>query len=92
MVVYGGAVVCGGVWCEVVYADVNPIDALRTLFLSCTLFRIQSHSTRRRLHGVQELVLFVLAVVPPSIPFMHQQLSMTTTFSGPETLGDVNAS
>ena len=57
-----------------------------------TLVRIQSHYARRRLHGVQELLLFVLEDAPPSIPFMHQQLSVTTTFSGPETLGNVNAS
>lgn len=51
-----------------------------------------AHAARRRLHGVQEFFGFVLAVPSPSIPFMHQQLSMTITFSGPETLGDVNPS
>jgi hypothetical protein len=44
------------------------------------------------LHGVQELFLFVLAVPSPSIPLMHQQLSVTITLAGPETLGNVNAS
>ena len=51
-----------------------------------------AHAARRRLHGVHELVLFVLALPSPSIPLMHQQLSVTITFSGPETLGNVNAS
>jgi|LauGreSuBDMM15SN_2_FD.fasta_scaffold201316_2 hypothetical protein len=49
--------------------------------------------SRRRLHGVQELPLFfVLAVTAPSIPLMHQQLSVTITFSGPEMLGVLTAS
>jgi hypothetical protein len=92
MVMYGGVwwsggvwcftVVCGGVWwCAVVDADVFAMS------MHCAPF-----SYRRRLHGVQELVLFVLAAMPPSIPLMHQQLSMTTTFPGPETLGNVYAS
>jgi hypothetical protein len=51
-----------------------------------------AHAARRRLHGVQEVFECVLAVPSPSIPLMHQQLSMTITFSGPETLGNVTAS
>jgi hypothetical protein len=99
MVVYGGVR-----WCTVVYGGVRNNDVACT-YNRCAHRRLYTtvhhqismslaHTcyVRLRLHGVQELLLFVLAAMPPSIPLMHQQLSKTTTLSGPETLGNVIAS
>ena len=52
-----------------------------------------SHSSRRRrLHGVKEMLLFVTAVPSAFRPLIHQQLSVTTTLSAPETLAVFNGS
>ena len=72
-----------------------PLRGLKSAKRCICLFLKPLHCSRCRLHGVQEALpcsCTALAFPFPSIPFMHQQLSTTTTFCSPETLASFNES